>query len=198
MLVLSFIALLTTPGQLVRDIRDADYRGDRPALARLFKAAEPFLKDEPTRIHYWRGFAMWRRGVNGYYDPKVANELEADFLSAIDEFQKSLAADKTYTDSKIGEAACTMTLGALDQKNTERMKTLIPRFVKLFAECDREAPENPRLFWVRGPELWYLPESRGGGQAAAFAQYDKGLKLWAKQPKPKNELDPTWASPSYS
>lgn len=196
MLVLHLaLTLLTTPAQLVSRIQDADYRGDRAALAKLVEQSEPLVKSDPARIEYWRGFAMWRRGVNGYYDPKATKELEADFTSAIDEFEKSLSADPSYVDSKIGEAACVMTLAYLDQKNADRIKILVPKFVRLFAECEKAAPENPRLCWVRGPELWYLPESRGGGQGAAFAQYEKGLKLWANQPRPANPLDPTWGQP---
>jgi hypothetical protein len=74
---------------LVKQIQRSDYAGDRPALIRLHEALNQFT-DEPTlrsRAHYWRGFALWRRSINGFNDAATPEELERDLLQAIVDFR---------------------------------------------------------------------------------------------------------------
>jgi hypothetical protein len=60
---------------IVQQIRRADYEGDRPALKRLHNELTPIPGDAKlaSRVLYWRGFALWRRAINGFNgipDPK--------------------------------------------------------------------------------------------------------------------------------
>jgi hypothetical protein len=53
--------------EVVRAIQSADYRGARGDLQRLAAllgdAKDPELA---AYRHYWRGFALWRRALNGF------------------------------------------------------------------------------------------------------------------------------------
>src|SRR5215470_6358952 len=69
---------------LVAQVRSADYRGDRAALARL--------DDELGRLdagkladyrEYWRGFALWRRVLNGFNEKPAPDDLVADVEKAL-------------------------------------------------------------------------------------------------------------------
>jgi hypothetical protein len=58
------------------------------------------------------------------------------------------------------------------------------------------APESPRLYWVLGPQRWWTPVEQGGGQAAAFAAYEKGLQLARRQKgTTADPLEPSWGEP---
>ena len=44
-------------------------------------------QDLAPYAHYWRGFALWRRAVNGFNAPiATKEELEGDLQAAIREF----------------------------------------------------------------------------------------------------------------
>ncbi len=56
--------------KIVTQIKRADYEGDRAALKRLYGDLTFFVenKDLAARVRYWRGFALWRRAINGFND----------------------------------------------------------------------------------------------------------------------------------
>src|SRR4030095_11624839 len=68
---------------LVAEVRSADYRGDRAALARLDEELGK-LADGPLSDYrdYWRGFALWRRVLNGFKEKPMAEGLGAGGHSA--------------------------------------------------------------------------------------------------------------------
>src|SRR5262245_8610878 len=76
--------------RIVAQIQRADYEGDRAAMQRGYDDLKPFLEDQKlaSRVRYWRGFARWRRAINGFngfndsIDPK---EQEKDLNAALDE-----------------------------------------------------------------------------------------------------------------
>jgi hypothetical protein len=52
------------------------------------------------------------------------------------------------------------------------------------------------VFWVRGPQLWWIPADQGGGPLAAIANYEKGLEAARKQKGSKTDpLEPSWGEP---
>ena len=66
--------------QIVSQIQRADYEGDRAALQRLYAGLLPVPRDDKklaSRIHYWRGFALWRRALNGFNENVDPNQLFA-------------------------------------------------------------------------------------------------------------------------
>ena len=183
--------------KVVSDIKRADYKGDRPALEALYQKLEPFLtgKVSPSRVRYWRGFAMWREAVNGFNDAVTPTILGDELTLAVSEFDQAIALDRDFVDAKIAEASCLMSLTYINLSAPDKVKELVTRFVQLLKESQAEAPENPRFYWVNGAGLWFSPAA-GGGQDAAIAGYEKGLNVCRRRKdRPRGSLDPTWGEP---
>jgi hypothetical protein len=179
---------------VVADIKKADYAGDRPALRRLYEEIEPLAKDKKTapRVRYWRGFAMWRSAQNGFNEMVAPKELEDELNLAVIEFDLAAKLDPEFADAKIAESSCLMNLTYLHRTEPEKMQQYIARFVPLMQEAHKQAPDNPRWYWVQGPGYWSLPVEHGGGQDKAFAAYEKGLEAIHKQKPSNNPLEPSW------
>jgi hypothetical protein len=179
---------------LVAKIRTADYEGNRPELAKLFEEMAPYTHGPfASRAYYWRGFAMWRRALNGFNDNAGKAELAADLKSGIVEFEAALAADPEFTDTKIGLASCSVNLSVLSSPGPERM-ALFRRQWDLLGEAQKEAPKNPRLAWVLGAAQFYAPPALGGSQEKGIETYETGLES-ARQEQVADPLDPSWGEP---
>jgi hypothetical protein len=190
-----------TAENIVIRIRRADYEGDRATLQRLHDELAPLAASShdrhmTSRLRYWQGFAFWRRALNGFNDSATPAELERDLQLAIGQFEKSIEADPAFVDSKLGIASCLGNIAALHGKDQARVQELLPRIIQLTKESQAAAPENPRVFWVRGPQLWWIPVDKGGGKPAAVANYEQGLELARKQRGAKRDpLEPAWGEP---
>ena len=189
----------TTAADIVVRIQRADYEGDRATLQRLHDELTPLAASSDdrhvtSRVRYWQGFALWRRALNGFTDSATPAELEHDLQRAIGQFEKSLEIDAAFVDSKLGIVSCLGNIAALHGKDQARVQELLPRIIKLTKESQGAAPENPRLFWVRGPQLWWIPADKGGGKPAAVANYEQGLEFARKRANP-DPLEPTWGEP---
>jgi hypothetical protein len=184
--------------RLVAQIQKADYQGDRPALQTLYAALDPFVSDEKlaSRVRYWRGFALWRRAINGFNDSADPKDLEHDLTQAIAEFKESTAADPAFVDPKIGAISCLSNLVYLALGHAGRVQELVGQSSALVKEVKASAPDNPRFLWVLGPIYWNIPAERGGGQDKAIELYLKGLES-ARKPKDASAdpLDPSWGEP---
>ncbi|MBS1718318.1 MAG: hypothetical protein JSS72_11360 [Armatimonadetes bacterium] len=182
----------------VREVRHADYAGDTILLDSLYLLSDALLihPEHESLLRYWRGFALWRKGMNGMNDNVSAQILMQDFSGAVEEFEQALRLDPTFPDAKIAEAGCLMNLAFLEGSDQAKVNKRIVKFVPLLKEAEATDPSNPRLYWVKGPMLWYLPESKGGGQARAFAAYEKGLRAYESQEvKDGDSIYPAWGKP---
>jgi hypothetical protein len=191
-----------TAAGIVARIQLADYEGDRAALQRLFDELTPLRtasedKHLTSRIRYWQGFALWRRAINGFNDSAPPAELERDLQLAAVEFEEALKIDGTFVDAKLGIASALGNIAAMYARTDRaRVDALLPRIIQLTKESQASAPDNPRYFWIRGPQLWWIPVEQGGGQAAAMANYEKGLEVARKQKGLKADpLEPSWGEP---
>lgn len=205
-LVLSCVALGASaagPGRqpvikIVTQIQRADYEGDRAALKRLYDELTPFVEDKElaSRVRYWRGFALWRRVINGFNESVDPKEQEQDLDQALDEFGKAAASDPAFVDAKVGAESCLGFLIGLHPNDAPRVQELIARGTPLRKEIEAAAPENPRFLWVQGSIQWYVPPERGGGQAKAMETYQKGLEAARKQKGTVTDpLEPSWGEP---
>jgi hypothetical protein len=184
--------------QLVVAIQRADYEGDRVALKRLHDQLEPFLgnKELVSRVEYWRGFTLWRRAFNGFNESVDPHELQADLEQALNDFDASSSADPKFVDAKIGAGSCLSNLMFLNRGDPTRIKELIAQANDVLKQAKTEAPDNPRLYWVLGPNVWYAPPERGGSQSAAIELYKKGLDLIDNgKPRSSDPLEPSWGEP---
>lgn len=195
-------AATSTP-ELVRRIRQADYAGDRLALRRLHAelAARPEEPSHAAEVRYWRGFALWRRAINGFNETPTPGDLETDLEAAGAEFEAALKQDPRFVDAQAGLASCLGMRMFLRGWQDEEVRALVPRVRALLAEAEALESENPRLLWVRGPTEWWAPpgsppDKVDAQQAKAIATYTRGLEALrrARRPAP-GSLRPAWGEP---
>jgi tetratricopeptide (TPR) repeat protein len=184
--------------QIVNQIQRADYEGDRAALKRLYGELAPFIenKELAARVRYWRSFALWRRAINGFNDNVGTEELAEDLKQAWEEFNESAGKDPGFTDAKVGALSCASLLAfSIKEKSPARVQELIAQARQLRKEAEAAEPDNPRLSWVMGPNLWFAPPERGGGEAKAMEMYQKALETIRKNKRASDPLEPSWGEP---
>jgi len=187
--------------EMVVQIQRADYEGNRSALKLLHEEMAPFAgnKELAARVQYWRGFALWRRAINGFNEKVELAELKDDMEHALDEFDDAIRKDSVFVDAKIGALSCLGFLAFSDRTqdmSSPRIQELILRGRQLRKDIEAVAPENPRFLWVMGPMIWYSPPERGGGQDKAIAAYEKGLQTIRSQKEVVSDpLEPSWGEP---
>jgi hypothetical protein len=188
-----------TVSTIVLQIQKADYEDDRPALQRLYGELAPFTesKNLASRVRYWRGFALWRKAINGFNDNVDKKDLEQDLDRAADEFEKSASADPGFVDAKTALGSCFGLLAySVSKKDPAEMQALAAKSRQALKDAQTLAPDNPRLLWVLGPIYWNIPVERGGGQAKAMDAYEKGLETLRTHKNATNDpLEPTWGEP---
>ena len=183
--------------RIVSRVQRADYEGDRVMLQRRYDELEQFLTNKAlaARVRYWRGFAMWRRAINGFNDAVDPKELEQDLKQAMDEFREVKEKEPGFGDAKIAMVSCISLLGYIHLKEPERFKELLAELIPAVKEAKAAAPDNPRLLWVLGPNVFISPPERGGGQEKAIEMYEKGLELSRKSKASEDRLEPSWGEP---
>src|SRR5258708_19897807 len=79
--------------KLVVQIQRADYEGDRAALRRLYNDLAPFAEDKESgaKVQYWRGFALWRRALNGLNQSVHPHDTEHDLKQPPTDFDASIS-----------------------------------------------------------------------------------------------------------
>ena len=181
---------------IVARIQHADYEGSQLGMQKAYDDLAPFLENpslvSPAR--YWRGFAMWRRAVNGFNDGIDADELEKDLLQALNEFQEATAKNPEFVEAKVGRISCLGYLAFMNRQDQSRAREFVSQVLPVVAEVKQVAPDNPRFLWVLGPILWNTPAERGGGQEKAIENYERGLALSEKMKAP-DPLEPSWGRP---
>jgi hypothetical protein len=179
---------------ILAQIQHADFAGDQVAMQKGYDDLKPFLEDMAlaSRIRYWRGFAQWRRAINGFNDSIDRKELEQNLKTALDEFKIATEKDPTFMDAKVGTISCLGYLAFMNRQDQARAKELVGQIVPLVKEATDIAPDNPRLIWVRGPILWNTPPERGGGHDKAIENYRRGLEVCSKIKTGNDPLEPSW------
>jgi hypothetical protein len=184
--------------RIVTQIQRADYEGDRPALKRHHDELTPIPEDNKlaSRVLYWRGFALWRRAINGFNESPTATDLEEDLTQAVTDFKGAIARDPAFVEPKIGAGSSLGYLMFLHRKDPTLMQELLQQSSPLLKEAMATAPDNPRLLWVLGPIRWSSPPERGGGQDKAFEIYNKGLEAVRNHKHDVvDPLEPSWGEP---
>jgi hypothetical protein len=187
--------VLAAISQIVR----ADYESDLRRLGELYDSI-PVAADTPqmeARLRYWKGFAAWRRAINGFNESVALSELAADTRRAIGEFERAVQLDPQYVETKIALISCYQLLTFFGS-DAGQVKELVGKFVPLLKEAAAIAPDNPRLLWVRGQGEWYTPPGAPAGevarrQSAAMSTYRRGLDLARRPADRRDDLEPSWA-----
>jgi hypothetical protein len=114
--------------RIVEQIKRADYEGDRVALKRLHGELKPLPDSRmlASRGLYWRGFAFWRRAINGFnespFSPRPGGRLECCDCR----FQRF--PHPAFVESKIGIASCFGYLAYLSMKDSAPYAGYDPAF----------------------------------------------------------------------
>jgi hypothetical protein len=184
--------------RIVTEIQRADYEGDRAALKRLHDKLTPIPEDNKlaSRVLYWRGFALWRRAINGFNESPTPEDLEEDLTLAVTDFKGAVTRDLAFVEPKIGAGSSLGYLMYLHKKDPTRVQELLQQSSSLLKDAMTTAPDNPRLLWVLGPIRWSSPPERGGGQEKAIETYNKGLEAVHNQKRDASDpMEPSWAEP---
>jgi hypothetical protein len=183
--------------RIVAQIQRADYEGDRAAMQCGYDELKPFVEDGKlaSRVRYWRGFAQWRRAINGFNDAVDPKELEQNLNTALDEFKIAMEKDPKFVDAKVGSISCLGFLFFVHREDEARRKERRERILALVKEADEMAPDNPRLIWVRGPIYWNTPVEQGGGQDKMIQVFEKALENYWKIEPSRDPLEPSWGKP---
>lgn len=193
-----------TAAKLIKQIRDADYRADQTALQRLYDELEPLASDSGIRasIRYWRGFAQWRRAINGFNDSVDIKTLEQSLKLAIIEFEKALEINPAFVDAIAGVSSATGILlflyaknPGLD-KNPAKSREMFTATLQRLNDAEKLYGNHPRLLWVLAQVRWSMPAQMGGGQDKSIELSKRGLNLVRDMKTPPSDiLAPTWGEP---
>jgi hypothetical protein len=181
----------------------ADYEADLAGLKALAASLSPDADSVTVaaRLRYWRGFALWRRVINGFNEAVVPHDVEADTHAAIREFEIARQLDPQFVDATVGLISCLQLLTFMNSGNGAVVQELVPRFSALLKEAISTAPNNPRLLWVQGQSEWYTRPGAAAElivqrQSTALRTYERGLEAATKIGKPDGQsLDPVWGEP---
>ena len=183
-------------GELAAAVLSSDYRGDRAELARL--DAELGRLDAGSLNDYrdyWRGFALWRRAMNGFSEKPAPTDLDADLVKALERFQSALARHPDWDEVK-----CAM-LGAwgnrifLAGSDAEKRKKLLEEAGTFYKWVMAYEGENPRVLWIKGGLQMIVPPASGGDWTKAAATLRQGVEgAWkeASAATPAPPWAPTW------
>lgn len=187
--------------QTVQRIVRADYAGDRASLARLAVEMAP-ADGEPdgALVRYWRGFAWWRRAINGFNETPMPTDLGNDLARAREEFERALAFQPDFVDGLAGVLSCIQLKAFLARDNPDAVRALLPAFRETLEHAQRVDPSHPRLLWVAGQASWYTPPGTPASvlaerQAAAIGMYERGLRSLATGRPAPHALAPRWGEP---
>ncbi len=141
-----------TASKLVTGIQRADYEGNRAELQKLREALQNVKAPADDRrfaaqIHYWRRFAAWRRAINAFNEPQGPDpaEVDRDARLCIADFEQSLKADPTFSDSSIGMIGCLQTLAFLHRQDQSKVMEFVDRFRILYKENGQAARRQSAL-----------------------------------------------------
>jgi hypothetical protein len=163
-------------GALAQAIQAADYKGDRSELARLAGAlgqvTDPRLAADRL---YWRGFARWRRALNGFNETPAPADLAADLDEAVRSFRSALAARPEWIEASIGIMGAQSNQLFLAGGDPDATRAILAEYVPVVRDVLARGERNPRALWLRGGIELGAPPPHGGDAAKAAATLARGL-----------------------
>lgn len=185
--------------ELVAQVRSADYRGDRAALARL---DEELGRLDAGRLNdyrdYWRGFALWRRVLNGFNEKPMPDDLAADAEKALARFKAALAAHPDWMEAQLAMVGLWGNQIYLAGSDADKRSAVLAEAGATFKLVMANAGENPRALWIRGGMEGWAPPPVGGDLAKAAATLRYGVVCARREaiahPNPPGWV-PTWGGP---
>ena len=187
---------------LSREVLAADYRGDRAELARL-DAELGKLPDGSLAEYrdYWRGFARWRRAINGFNETPPPGDLAADVEGAVARFRSALERHPDWIEAKLALMGCWGNLIYLAGKDEAKRNAILEESRSTYLWILGYDGDNPRALWIRGGYELYAataPPPKGGDFAKPAVTFRHGLEgAWkeALASSAAPAYTPTWGGP---
>jgi hypothetical protein len=179
--------------QVVRDIRAADYRGARADLRTLADKLDG-VKDPKLAAyrHYWRGFALWRRALNGFNETPTPQDLEDDLKAGLASFRAALGEKPDWIEARIGMVGCGSSLLFLAQGDAPRTEAILNDFLPVAREVREKGADNPRALWLTGGAQLGAPPPYGGDAAKAVATFHRGITAALAEGQRTGADEPLW------
>lgn len=167
----------TRLAELASAIRSADYRGERAELRRLAPALDEVATPSLLAYReYWRGFASWRRALNGFSETPRPADLREDLEAAVRSFEAALAHEPLWIEAQLGLVGCWGSLIYLAGADSERRQAILARAGGVVRAVDERGRDNPRALWLLAGRVLSAPPPTGGDAVRAAATYRRGLK----------------------
>ncbi|HTY42856.1 MAG TPA: hypothetical protein VMH79_13355 [Thermoanaerobaculia bacterium] len=183
---------------LAREVLAADYRADRAALERL-DGELARLPDGPHSAYrdYWRGFALWRRAINGFNATPTPEDLASDLEKALARFKHSLERKPEWMEARLAMVGCWGNLLFLAGKDADRRQALLNDALPDLRYLMQNAGDNPRALWIKGGMEMSAPPPTGGDFAKAAATLEHGVaSAWREALEPAVPAwEPRWGGP---
>lgn len=178
--------------ELVREIQSADYRGARADLQRLAGSLDG-VKDPKLAAytHYWRGFALWRRALNGFNETPAATDLETDLKAAIASFQAALHEQPEWVEARIGIVGCVGPLFFLAAGDAARREALLKEYLPVLKEMGDKGADNPRALWLQGQNQ-LVARPGGPHPEKAVATFHRGVEAALAEARRVGASEPAW------
>ncbi len=184
-------------GDLARRVLSADYRGDRPELA-VLEAELGRLGDGPLSEYrdYWRGFALWRRAINGFNETPTPEDLTSDLEKALTRFRAALDRHPDWMEARLAMAGCWGNLIFLAGRDEDRRRTILAEALPSFRFVMENAGDNPRALWIKGGMQMSAPPPTGGDFPRAAATLEHGVVCaWREAARTAPSWEPRWGGP---
>jgi len=162
--------------ELAAAVLDADYRGDRPRLAEL--DSELSRLDAGSLIDYrdyWRGFARWRRAMNGFNETPRPDDLRADLEKALERFRSALALRPEWSEVRLAMVGAWGNQIYLAGDDAQKRKAILEEATPAYKWVMQYAGDNPRVLWIKGGLQMVVPATAGGDPAKAAATLRQGV-----------------------
>jgi hypothetical protein len=116
------------PAALIGSIIRADYEGDLDALRSLHDRVPVGIASpaRAARLRYWKGFALWRRAINGVNQAVPMSELAHDVRGAIVEFEHAAQLDAAFVDAKVALISCHQLLTFFEGSDVAQVGSGLP------------------------------------------------------------------------
>jgi hypothetical protein len=180
-------------------IQRADYLGDRAELSRQAEMIATTPAGELAKYWaYWKGFAHWRRAINGFNESPLPPDLGADLAAGAAAFRAVLATDPSFDDALSGLSGCLGGLLYLAGKDGPDRPALLEETIRVYDQMRKTMDDNPRSLWIAGGVEMSAPPPWGGDLAKAKATYLRGLAA-ARRESLASTADepwvPSWGAP---
>ena len=185
--------------ELVGEVRSADYRGDRAALARLDSILGELDGGAPADYReYWRGFARWRRAINAFNETPMPADVSEDLEKAVAHFRASLERRPDWIEAKLALVGCWGSLAFLARDDAEKKKAFLAELIPAVRWLEANGSDNPRALWILGGMQFSAPPPYGGDLVKAAATMRRGIELsWreSRSRAPAPAWVPAWGGP---